>query len=54
MTTGYNKPGSSTWHAEQRCSGTFFPGMAAMDSETAENRGLSPCSRCSDGEWPHE
>lgn len=54
MASGYNKPGSRVWHAEQRCSGTFFGGAAAMSSQVAENRGLKPCGRCSDGEWPHK
>lgn len=54
MADGYNKPDSRTWHASQCCSGTFFPGMAAMDSNVAENRGLSPCGTCTDGEWPHK
>lgn len=53
MTDGYNKPDSKTWHANQRCSGTFFPAMAAMDSKVGENRGLSPCSVCAGGEFPH-
>lgn len=53
MTTGYNKPDSGVWHADQRCSGTVFPPAAAMRSQVAENRGLRPCGRCAGGEWPH-
>lgn len=52
-TSGYNSPGSGTWHSEQRCSGTVFSGAEAMDSKVAENRGLSPCGNCCGSEWPH-
>lgn len=51
--SGYNSPGSGTWHSEQRCSGTVFSAAEAMDSKVAENRRLSPCGNCCDGEWPH-
>lgn len=54
MADGYNKPGSRTFHVDQRCSGTFFPAAAAIDSHAAEARGLSPCGNCCNGEWPHE
>lgn len=54
MVSGYNKPDSVVFHVEQRCHGTFFPAMAAIDSHAAENRGLAPCRSCCDGEWPHE
>lgn len=52
--TGYNRHNSRTWHSEQRCSGTLFQAAEAMDSKVAENRGLSPCGNCADGEWPHD
>lgn len=54
MVSGYNKPDSSVWHKDQRCSGTFFPGAAEMDSQVAEHRALRPCGVCCDGEWPHD
>lgn len=56
MTDGYNKPDSRVWHSRQRCSGTFFPAMAAMTSQVAENRGLKPCkvAACANGKWPHK
>lgn len=51
--SGYNSPGSGTWHSKQACSGTVFSAAEAMDSKVAENRRLSPCGNCCDGEWPH-
>lgn len=54
MVDGYNSPGSGTWHEAQRCSGSVFSAMEAMDSHIAQNRGLSPCGNCCGGEWPHE
>ena len=52
MAEGYNSPRSTTWHSEQRCSGTRFSAMEAMSSTVARNRGLSPCVNCCGGEWP--
>lgn len=52
MTSGYNSPGSGTWHSEQRCSGSVFSAVEAMGAEVAYNRGLSPCGNCCGGEWP--
>ena len=51
---GYNRQGSSTWHAAQQCSGTTFTALESMDSHIAENRGLDACYRCCDNEWPHQ
>ena len=50
--SGYNSPGSSTWHIAQHCSGGFFSGFEEMDETVAKNRGLSPCGNCCGGEWP--
>ena len=49
---GYNTPGSRVWHRQQRCGGTFFPGVAEMSDTVARNRGIRPCDNCCDGEWP--
>lgn len=51
---GYNKPDSSTFHAEQRCSGTFFPAMCEISAAAAATRELNPCSRCVPDEWKVE
>lgn len=53
MADGYNSPDSGTWHCEQRCSGTVFSALDAMDSHVAENRGLNACGNCCGGEFPH-
>jgi len=51
MTDVFNKPGSSVYHAQMRCSGTYVPPAGAISRTAAENRGLRPCGSCTPDEW---